>query len=75
VGLGCDEKSQVQALGLAAPVLPMQPHLIERRSHDYIRGGYRFVRDLTTAIRAFIDGWNDRRRPGAQGRAASPAPG
>jgi hypothetical protein len=21
----------------AVPVLPMQPHLIERRSHDYVR--------------------------------------
>jgi transposase len=34
-----DEKSQVQALERAAPVLPMAPHLIERRSHDYIRHG------------------------------------
>jgi transposase/DNA-binding CsgD family transcriptional regulator len=39
VVLCCDEKSQVQALERAAPVLPMQPHLIERRSHDYIRHG------------------------------------
>jgi transposase len=34
-----DEKSQIQALDRTAPVLPMQPHLIERRSHDYIRHG------------------------------------
>ena len=34
-----DEKSQIQALDRTAPVLPMQPHLIERRSADYIRHG------------------------------------
>ena len=34
-----DEKSQIQALDRTAPVLPMQPHLIERRSHDYVRHG------------------------------------
>jgi transposase len=27
------------------------------------RGSYRSVRDLTTAIRAYIDGWNDRAHP------------
>src|SRR3954453_13784213 len=37
VVLCVDEKSQIQALDRTAPVLPMQPHLIERRSHDYIR--------------------------------------
>ncbi|HET9655479.1 MAG TPA: IS630 family transposase [Kineosporiaceae bacterium] len=37
--LSIDEKSQIQALDRTAPVLPMQPHLIERRSHDYIRHG------------------------------------
>jgi transposase len=39
VVLSVDEKSQIQALDRTAPVLPMQPHLIERRSHDYIRHG------------------------------------
>ncbi len=34
-----DEKSQIQALDRTQPVLPMQPHLIERRSHNYIRHG------------------------------------
>lgn len=29
-----DEKSQIQALDRTAPVLAMQPHLIERRSPD-----------------------------------------
>jgi len=32
-----DEKSQIQALDRTAPVLPTQPHLIDRRSHDYVR--------------------------------------
>jgi transposase len=39
VVLSVDEKSQIQALDRTAPVLPTQPHLIERRSHDYIRHG------------------------------------
>ncbi len=34
-----DEKSRIQALERTAPILPMQPHLIERRSHDYRRHG------------------------------------
>jgi transposase len=34
-----DEKSRIQALDRTAPVLPMAPHLIERRSHDYVRHG------------------------------------
>ena len=34
-----DEKSQIQALDRAAPILPLQPGLAERRSHDYIRHG------------------------------------
>lgn len=39
VVLSVDEKSQIQALDRTAPILPMQPHLIERRSHDYVRHG------------------------------------
>ena len=39
VVLSVDEKSQIQALERTVPVLPMQPHLIERRSHDYVRHG------------------------------------
>ncbi|MFD2769325.1 IS630 family transposase [Cellulomonas phragmiteti] len=39
VVLCVDEKSQIQALDRTQPVLPMQPHLIERRSHDYVRHG------------------------------------
>ena len=34
-----DEKSQIQALDRTMPILPMQPGLIERRSHDYVRHG------------------------------------
>jgi transposase len=37
--LSVDEKSQIQALDRTAPVLPTQPRLIERRSHDYVRHG------------------------------------
>ena len=37
--LSIDEKSQIQALDRTAPVLPTQPKLIERRSHDYVRHG------------------------------------
>ena len=34
-----DEKSQIQALDRTAPVLPMQPHSCEKRTHDYVRHG------------------------------------
>jgi transposase len=34
-----DEKSQIQALDRTAPMLPMQPGLPERRTHDYLRHG------------------------------------
>ena len=34
-----DEKSQIQALDRTAPMLPMQPGLPERRTHDYRRHG------------------------------------
>src|SRR5665647_2148113 len=39
VVLCVDAKSQIQALDRTAPVLPTQPHLIERRSSDYVRHG------------------------------------
>jgi transposase len=32
-------KSQIQALDRTAPILPLQPGLAERRSHDYVRHG------------------------------------
>lgn len=34
-----DEKSQIQALDRTQPMLPMQPGLPERRTHDYVRHG------------------------------------
>jgi transposase len=37
--LSIDEKSQIQAVERSAPILPLQPGLAERRSHDYIRHG------------------------------------
>jgi transposase len=39
VVLSVDEKTQIQALDRTMPILPTQPGLIERRSHDYVRHG------------------------------------
>src|ERR1700677_273335 len=39
VVLCVDEKSQIQALDRTQPMLPMQPALPERRTHDYVRHG------------------------------------
>jgi len=46
--LGVDEKSQIQALDRSAPILPLQPGLPERRTHDYRRHG-------TTSLFAALD--------------------
>ena len=43
-----DEKSQIQALDRTAPLLPMQPGQVERRTHDYRRHG-------TTSLFAALD--------------------
>jgi len=43
-----DEKNQIQALDRSAPLLPMRPGQIERRSHDYQRHG-------TTSLFAAFD--------------------
>ncbi len=43
-----DEKSEVQALDRTAPLLPMRPGQIERRTHDYQRHG-------TTSLFAALD--------------------
>jgi transposase len=48
VVLCVDEKSQIQALNRTAPMLPMQPGLAERRTHDYVRHG-------TTTLFAALD--------------------
>jgi transposase len=39
VVVSVDEKSQVQALDRTAPMLPLQPGLAARRTHDYVRHG------------------------------------
>jgi transposase len=43
-----DEKSQIQALDRTAPLLPIRPGQIERRTHDYVRHG-------TTSLFAALD--------------------
>lgn len=43
-----DEKSQIQALDRSAPILPLQPGIPERRTHDYRRHG-------TTSLFAALD--------------------
>jgi transposase len=43
-----DEKSQIQALDRTAPVLPLRPGQVERRTHDYKRHG-------TTTLFAALD--------------------
>jgi len=49
VVLCVDEKSQIQALERAQPILPMDLGLPERRSHDYVRHG---TTDLFAALDA-----------------------
>jgi transposase len=39
VVLAVDEKSQIQALDRTAPLLPLRPGQVERRTHDYRRHG------------------------------------
>ena len=48
VVLSIDEKSQLQALDRTQPLLPMKPHQVERRTHDYKRHG-------TTTLFAALD--------------------
>jgi transposase len=43
-----DEKSQIQALDRTAPLLPLRPGQVERRTHDYARHG-------TTTLFAALD--------------------
>lgn len=43
-----DEKSQIQALDRTAPILPLRPGQVERRTHDYRRHG-------TTSLFAALD--------------------
>ncbi|GAC1668449.1 MAG: IS630-like element ISMsm5 family transposase [Candidatus Dormibacteraceae bacterium] len=46
--LSVDEKSQIQALDRTQPMLPLKPHQVERRTHDYKRHG-------TTTLFAALD--------------------
>lgn len=46
--LRVDEKSQIQALDRSAPLLPLRPGQVERRTHDYVRHG-------TTSLFAALD--------------------
>ena len=39
VVLCVDEQSQIQALDRTAPLLPLRPGQVERRTHDYTRHG------------------------------------
>jgi transposase len=48
VVLSVDEKSQIQALDRTAPLLPLRPGQVERRTHDYKRHG-------TTSLFAALD--------------------
>ncbi len=48
VVLCVDEKSQIQALDRTAPLLPLQPGQVARRTHDYARHG-------TTSLFAALD--------------------
>ena len=48
VALSVDEKTQIQALDRTQPLLPMRPHQVERRTHDYVRHG-------TTTLFAALD--------------------
>jgi transposase len=48
VVLAVDEKSQIQALDRTAPMLPLGPGQVERRTHDYKRHG-------TTSLFAALD--------------------
>ena len=42
-----DEKPQIQATGRTAPVVPIRPGQVERRTHDYVRHG---TTDLFAAL-------------------------
>lgn len=46
--LSIDEKTSIQALDRTQPLLPLKPHLIERRSFEYKRNG-------TTSLLAALD--------------------
>lgn len=58
-----DEKSQVQALERAQPILPLRPDLPERQTHDYIRHGVtNLYAALNVASGKVIGAFADRHR-------------
>jgi transposase len=58
-----DEKSQVQALERAQPILPMRPGIPERQTHDYARHGVTCLfAALNTATGAVTDACYPRHR-------------
>jgi transposase len=60
-----DEKSQIQALDRTAPLLPMRPGQVERRTHDYVRHG-------TTSLFAALDTKTGQVLAACQSRQRSP---
>jgi transposase len=69
-----DEKSQVQALERAQPILPLRPGLPERQTHDYLRHGVtNLYAALDVASGQVIGSCADRHR--AQEYPRNPPPG
>src|SRR5947208_258257 len=61
-----DEKPQIQALERTAPLLPLQPGQVERRTHDYRRHGTTSLfaaLDVKTGIWEYIDVSNTAGKP------------
>src|SRR4029077_14142290 len=61
VVLCVDEKSQIQALDRTAPLLPMQPGQVERRTHDYKRHGTTSLFDALDVKTGQVDAETHRR--------------
>jgi hypothetical protein len=61
--LSVDEKSQVQALERAQPILPLRPGIPERQTHDYVRHGVtNLYAALNVASGKVIGAFADRHR-------------
>ncbi len=56
-----DEKSQIQALDRTQPVLPMQPEVPERQTHDYPRNGTTGLFAALNIATGEVTGKGDRR--------------
>jgi transposase len=64
-----DEKSQIQALDRTAPLLPMRPGQIERRTHDYARHGTTSLFAALNAKSGDLIGQTQRRHRSVEFRA------